>query len=259
MPSTGPATPAASSSRRTSSPLTKKDLGLPNIADATERQKRDGMCWTIDGRTLQRRRRLQDHLPRQARDRRHHHRRQLLRLLQEGGENPDQLRRQSLRQRRGGTRRRSHRLPELRPRRGFLAQRLLTARWTTRFARRHQPLRRDSSTSSPRATASTSSIPTSSTCPEDVHIDLHSQTVTWTNDDGPQKIPLQPGITYVLPSGYKVEMVKPTAGQRWRLIGTTAEGTFCHKPCTVSGGGKSEISKSLSDAMITASRASSAI
>ncbi|GAA5115858.1 hypothetical protein JIN84_19875 [Luteolibacter yonseiensis] len=89
--------------------------------------------------------------------------------------------------------------------------------------------------------------------PEDVHIDLHSQSVTWTNEEGDQKIPLQPGITYVLPSGYKVEMVKPTAGQRWRLIGTTAEGTFCHKPCTVSGGGKSEISKSLSDAMITAS------
>jgi hypothetical protein len=68
-----------------------------------------------------------------------------------------------------------------------------------------------------------------------------------------QKLKLLPAITYVLPSGYKVEMVRPTAGQRWRLIGTTAEGTFCHKPCTVSGGGKSEISKSLSDAMITAS------
>ena len=27
-------------------------------------------------------------------------------------------------------------------------------------------------------------------------------------------------------------------------------GTFCHKPCTVSGGGKSEISKSLNDAVI---------
>ena len=88
--------------------------------------------------------------------------------------------------------------------------------------------------------------------PEDVHIDLHSQAVTWTNEGGLQKVSLHPGITYVLPSGYKVEMVKPTAGQRWRLIGTTAEGTFCHKPCTVSGGGKSEISKSLSDAMITA-------
>jgi hypothetical protein len=88
--------------------------------------------------------------------------------------------------------------------------------------------------------------------PEDVNIDLNSQAVSWVNEHGPQKISLQPGITYVLPSGYKVEMVKPTAGQRWRLIGTVAEGTFCHKPCTVSGGGKSEISKSLSDAMITA-------
>lgn len=89
--------------------------------------------------------------------------------------------------------------------------------------------------------------------PEDVRIDLNSQTVTWKNAEGPQKIALQPGITYVLPSGYKVEMAKPSAGLRWRLIGTNAEGTFCHKPCTVSGGGKSEISKSLSDAMITAS------
>lgn len=88
--------------------------------------------------------------------------------------------------------------------------------------------------------------------PEDVKIDLSSQTVSWNNNDGAQSIPLQPGITYVLPSGYKVEMVKPSEGLRWRLIGTTAEGTFCHKPCTVSGGGKSEISKSISDAMITA-------
>lgn len=87
--------------------------------------------------------------------------------------------------------------------------------------------------------------------PEDVHIDLHKQSVEWTNPEGRQKIPLQPGTTHVLPSGYKVEMVKPSTGQRWRLIGTNAEGTFCHKPCTVSGGGKSEISKSLSDAMIS--------
>jgi hypothetical protein len=36
----------------------------------------------------------------------------------------------------------------------------------------------------------------------------------------------------------------------WRLIGTLAEPTFCHKPSTVSGGGKSEISKSLMDAVI---------
>jgi len=42
-------------------------------------------------------------------------------------------------------------------------------------------------------------------------------------------------------------------GPRWHLIGTMAEGTFCHKPCTVSGGGKSEISKSIQDAMIQGS------
>src|SRR5690606_14644224 len=36
----------------------------------------------------------------------------------------------------------------------------------------------------------------------------------------------------------------------WRLVGTVGEGVFCHKPCTVSGGGKSEISKSLRDYML---------
>ena len=67
----------------------------------------------------------------------------------------------------------------------------------------------------------------------------------------PRELKLLAGYTYVYPSGYKVEMRQSIKGQRWRLVGTQAEGTFCHKPCTVSGGGKSEISKSLSDAMIT--------
>ena len=37
----------------------------------------------------------------------------------------------------------------------------------------------------------------------------------------------------------------------WRLVGTVAEGMLCHKPCTVSGGGKSEISKPITDAILT--------
>ena len=52
------------------------------------------------------------------------------------------------------------------------------------------------------------------------------------------------------PSGYKVRLEKHPGAASWRLIGTVAEGLFCHKPCTVSGGGKSEISKSLRDYMI---------
>ena len=87
--------------------------------------------------------------------------------------------------------------------------------------------------------------------PDDVHVDLRQQTISWQNAAGNQKLKLLPGISYVLPSGYKVEMVKPVAGTRWRIVGTTAEGTFCHKPCTVSGGGKSEISKPITDAMIS--------
>ncbi|MFI4875464.1 MAG: hypothetical protein ACIALR_09010, partial [Blastopirellula sp. JB062] len=52
------------------------------------------------------------------------------------------------------------------------------------------------------------------------------------------------------PSGYKIRMEKHPAAPSWRLIGTTAEGVNCHKPCTVSGGGKSEISKSATDYML---------
>ncbi len=85
--------------------------------------------------------------------------------------------------------------------------------------------------------------------PKTAFFDLRAQTISWTNAGGAaHSIKLLPAHTYVLPSGYKVAMVKPDEGRRWRLIGTTAEGVLCHKPCTVSGGGKSEISKSIADA-----------
>ncbi len=86
--------------------------------------------------------------------------------------------------------------------------------------------------------------------PQKVRMDLNAQTITWMKEDELQTIHLQPGKTYMQPSGYKVEMEKHPGAPSWRLIGTNAEGTFCHKPSTVSGGGKSEISKSLSDAVI---------
>ena len=79
---------------------------------------------------------------------------------------------------------------------------------------------------------------------------LHDQVIEWEKDGQPRSLQLQPEVTYVLPSGFKVEMVRPVVGSRWRLIGTGAVGTVCHKPCTVSGGGKSEISKSLVDAIV---------
>jgi hypothetical protein len=87
--------------------------------------------------------------------------------------------------------------------------------------------------------------------PEDARIELNTQRITWTKDDEPQEIKLLPNQTYVLPSGYKVQMLKPAEGRRWRLVGYTAESRVCHKPCTVSGGGKSEISKPITDAIIS--------
>jgi hypothetical protein len=84
--------------------------------------------------------------------------------------------------------------------------------------------------------------------PEDARFDLHQQRIFWS---GGRSIKLLPDKTYVRPSGYKVRLEKPSANRVWRLVGMLAEGILCHKPCTVSGGGKSEISKPITDAILT--------
>ncbi len=86
--------------------------------------------------------------------------------------------------------------------------------------------------------------------PQDARFELNTQKITWTKDGAEQTIKLLPNITYVLPTGYKVRMVQPAEGRRWRLVGHTPESRVCHKPSTVSGGGKSEISKPITDAII---------
>src|SRR5205814_4631195 len=87
--------------------------------------------------------------------------------------------------------------------------------------------------------------------PEDARFDLHKQHVSWPGGANERTIKLLPGKTYVRPSGYKIRMLEPAETRSWRLVGTVAEGTLCHKPCTVSGGGKSEISKPITDAILT--------
>jgi hypothetical protein len=85
---------------------------------------------------------------------------------------------------------------------------------------------------------------------QDLRMDLNTQKISWQYQGRQQGMRLQPGKIYMQPNGYKIEMMKHPGAPSWRLVGTDAEGTFCHKPCTVSGGGKSEISKSLDDAVI---------
>ncbi|MES2406246.1 MAG: hypothetical protein V4528_02855 [Pseudomonadota bacterium] len=86
--------------------------------------------------------------------------------------------------------------------------------------------------------------------PQVVRFDLNTQSISWGQGDNAQRIRLMPGKIYMQPNGYKVEMRKHPGAPSWRLIGIEPEGTFCHKPSTVSGGGKSEISKSLEDAVL---------
>jgi hypothetical protein len=85
---------------------------------------------------------------------------------------------------------------------------------------------------------------------EDAEIFLLDQKITWTKEGKSKTLRLLPNHVYIYPSGYKVRMEKHPDAPTWRLIGTVAEGLVCHKPCTVSGGGKSEISKSIAESIL---------
>jgi hypothetical protein len=86
--------------------------------------------------------------------------------------------------------------------------------------------------------------------PETARATLAGRCIRWTKNGEEHQIPLSPKNVYIAPSGYKLQLEKHPNAPSWRLIGTVGEGIFCHKPCTVSGGGKSEISKSLRDYML---------
>ena len=94
--------------------------------------------------------------------------------------------------------------------------------------------------------------PTIVLVPAGAHYSMRNQTITWTRSDGQEtSIPLLVSNTYVAPNGYRVH-AKHREGDatQWHLVGTAPWSTQAHKPATVSGGGKSEISKSLLDAFV---------
>ncbi len=86
--------------------------------------------------------------------------------------------------------------------------------------------------------------------PENVKIDLQKNDIQWFYDYKMRHLKLLPGYFYVLPNGEKIYIEKHPEAPIWKLVSAEAKGVFCHKPCTVSGGGKSEISKSISNSII---------
>ncbi|NQU88061.1 MAG: hypothetical protein HQ541_20120 [Mariniphaga sp.] len=85
--------------------------------------------------------------------------------------------------------------------------------------------------------------------PEYADIDLEKGIVSWKLEGQEKVLKLSPSKTYMHPSGHKFKLDKHPQEDVWRIIDTAPEGIFCHKPSTVSGGGKSEISKSLLNAI----------
>lgn len=87
--------------------------------------------------------------------------------------------------------------------------------------------------------------------PAGAEFSLRDASITWHGDDGVQRITLRGDHTYITPDGYQIEPVHHEVdGDQWTLVGTVAIATEAHKPATVSGGGKSEISKDITDAFI---------
>lgn len=81
----------------------------------------------------------------------------------------------------------------------------------------------------------------------------HQQIVTWHHEGQSYYTNLDPDKNYFLPNGMSVRMQcddileKGASIIAWKLIGRSAKGTFNHKSDTVSGGGKSELSKPVDD------------
>lgn len=87
--------------------------------------------------------------------------------------------------------------------------------------------------------------------PENSKVDIYKGDIWWEYKGKTNSFKLSPEKYYIYPSGHRLTLEKtPSGTASWRLVSTMTEGTFCHKPCTVSGGGKSEISKSLQNAII---------
>ena len=86
--------------------------------------------------------------------------------------------------------------------------------------------------------------------PEDAEFRVVQGTISWPHGGRTVSIPLRARAVYFLPNGYRVRLDKQQGGAVWRLVGARPRATLCHKPCTVSGGGKSEISKSIAGAIL---------
>ncbi len=227
--------------------LTKKELGLPHFDEATERQKRDGMCWKEPGE------RYNNGKPFKicARDERG----VIVTLIADNyfGYSKKEIKTQiSFSANILGLAEEEHSggalvFPSYNHGMRFLPD-------TNLKSRGHNfegvmELLKGRIDVKPEGYAIDLTFPTIVYIPEDAVISLEDQQIRWTWEGKPRNLRVLPHEIYVHPTGYRIKMDRHPGSGAWRLVGTVAEGLLCHKPCTVSGGGKSEIAKSISDAI----------
>ncbi len=228
--------------------VTKKSIGLPHVSEATERQKRDGMCWENedelynDGKAFKV----------TVRDSRG----VIVTIIADNyfGYSKKEIKTQISyaanlygqceEEHSGGSLAFSSRdLGEEFKADWFIQDSSLTFADTV-------SLLGDSIEVFPEGWARDRAYPTVVYVDERSIFSLRSQNVSWKKDGKEHSLKLLPNYVYILPSGAKVVLSRPKENRRWRLVGILSEGVFCHKPATVSGGGKSEISKDISDSII---------
>lgn len=228
--------------------LRKKDLGLPHLSDATERQKKDGMCWSKPDELYN------DGTPFKitARDERG----VMVTLIADNyfGYSKKEVKTQiSFSANLFGMAEEEHAggalaFPSYNLGMKFVPDSNLKIKDHT--FKRLKELLGEAIDLRPEGYGIDTNYPEIIYLPDDVTIDLDDQEAHWTDGAGKeQTLRVLPDKTYIYPTGYKITMERYPNSNTWRLVGTTAEGTLCHKPCTVSGGGKSEISKSIWDAI----------
>ena len=87
--------------------------------------------------------------------------------------------------------------------------------------------------------------------PEDAVFIVCDGTIAWRHGDRDERSDAAHGRHLCSArTAFASGLEKQAGGSAWRLVGARPRGTLCHKPCTVSGGGKSEISKSIANAVL---------
>jgi hypothetical protein len=228
--------------------MRKKDLGLPHVDQATDRQRRDGMCWTKEDEPYNN----GGAFKLACRD----HRGVMVTIIADNyfGYCKKEVKTQiSFAANLYGLCEEEHAGGAIAFATYILGQEFRAAGAVSLRRADYDaaiPLLGDLAEQRPEGYAVDRRFPNIYYVPEDAYFNVNEGFVSWRRGDRTERLTLRVNDVYFLPNGFRIWLEKQLAGTAWRLVGSRPRGTLCHKPCTVSGGGKSEISKSIANVLL---------